>query len=380
VKTLGLIVLLGLTPQQQTESHGPEPGPRAALAGLSGFQTVSRIDFGNGQRNRLTAVYVFPDRARWHFENYDARVRSEHQFYYRQGERVRELVTGKPSRELAAEEQDRVLVQMELRRAVLFWPEGFVWQELEGGQRLAIVEADSCCHERALGSLVATLENGLPVRVAAQTPGGEPIEALEVRAWQERSGRRWPATLVLAASGGGFTETIESVETDNHYLELFFLPPDVRAVRKTKLPGGPTVLARDIVAMTYAVRELPDPCSWEEALTRARAWIAEAELEMKPLELAVDPVPTFELSPSGRPARCLVRLATPQSSPPKGYLSVPERAGFFLTLPDLKSVDEGVLRRLGDSAPEGVFLETPYLRVHARTTASVEVVLPILPG
>ena len=89
-----------------------------------------------------------------------------------------------------------------------------------------------------------------------------------------------------------FVETIESIETHVHYLELSFVPPDLRPLAPPPEPG-PTVMARDLVAMSYAVHVLPAGTDWEEALARARDWIAEAGTQRK---LDVDPIPTFELS------------------------------------------------------------------------------------
>ena len=113
IAALPLLVL----PHVQTPApadHGLDPDARAAVAHMAGFETVSKLDFGERQ-NRLTAVYVFPDRARWHFESYGAKLRSEHQYFYRCGARVRELDSGKPSsRELADAERDAVLLQLSL--------------------------------------------------------------------------------------------------------------------------------------------------------------------------------------------------------------------------------------------------------------------------
>lgn len=366
-------LMLALLVQEQPGGHGPEPGPRAALAGLAGFECVSRLDFG-GQQNRLTAVYVFPDRVRWHFENYGARQRSEHQYFYRAGERVNELVSGRSSRALDGAERDAVLLQMELRRAVMLWPDGFAWKEDADGTRSAVPSADSCCSENPLGTLVATIEDGRLQRIEARDRESRVLEALEIREWQERAGRRWPRTLALQSGGANIVETIESIETRVHYLELSFLPPDLRPLMPPLEPGA-AVLSRDLVAMTYAVRELPPGLDWEGALACAREWIAEADAQGR----SVDPVPTFEVTPEGRPRTCLVRLKAPILPPPQGYETHAERAGLFLTVRELGLVDVAALERITQATPPDALPGVPYVRVHPRPNP-VELVLPIVPA
>jgi hypothetical protein len=370
--------VLALLLAQERAPHGPEPCPRAALANLAGFQIVSKLDFGPRQ-NRLTAVYVFPDRVRWHFESYGAK-RSEHQYFYRFGERVSELDSGGPSRALEGEEHDAVLLQMELRRAVLFWPEGFEWKEEAGAAeptRSASVWADSCCRDGSLGTLVATLADGRPRRIEARGSSGQKLEALEIRAWQELGGRQWPRTLALEAESTNAVETVEAIETRVHFLDLSFLPPDLRPL--VPLEPGPSVMARDLVAMTYSVHELSADLGWDAALSRARELIAKAGEELKPRALAVDPVPTFELSPEGRPRACYVRLLAAVAQAPPGYETHAERAGLFVAVPDLPAVDASMIERVLHATPPGATSGTPYLRFHSPPNP-IEIVLPLEPA
>lgn len=356
---------------QECAAHGPAPGPRVAVAGLPGFQIVSRLDFGP-QQNRLTAVYVFPDRARWHFENYSAE-QSEHLFLYRQGESVLQLASGSPSQAVEGKERDLVLLQMELRRAVMLWPDGFAWQEAEG-VRTAIVHGDSCCRELPIGTLVAELIDGRPRRIQARDAEGCSLESLEIRAWEERNGRSWPRSLVMEAEGGGFLETVESIETRLHYLELSFVPPDRRPV-----PGqgkSVAVLAQDLVPMTYCAHKLPQDITWEQALAQARLWIAETEAAGT-AGRAVDPVPTIELSSAARPQRCLVRLVAAVQPAPEGYETQAERPGFLLPLQQLSELDSAALARLQRAVPANERAGPAYVRIHARPNLPIEVVLPL---
>lgn len=369
-------LLLACPALQAPVPHGPEPGPRAAQAGLAGFQAVSRIDFG-ATSNRLTAAYSFPDRARWHFESYAARVRSEHQYFYRLGETVRAF-DGQPSRELAGAERDAVVRQMELRRAVLFWPDGFAWEP--GGEQVhsAPLFLDACCREGPLGTLVAQIEQGRPLRIEARDAHGKAQETLEIRSWQELGGRTWPRTLALSGPQGSFTETVESIETRLHLLEVSFVPPDRREVPSSG--PGPRILARDVIAMTYTSHDLPAGIPWDEAqrLAAARLELARAEAERQ--GLALDPVPMFELGPDALPVRLLLRLDAPRTPPPVGHVTLPERPGLFLLLDDPAALEAQILQRLVEAVPEGARPETPYVRIHARKEVPVEVVLPIGAG
>lgn len=361
---------------QATTGHGQDPGPRSAVAGLAGFQVESRLDFGE-QSNRLTVAYTFPDRARWHFESYTARVRSEHQYFYRLGGRLRAF-DGSPSRELQGDEREGLLLQMELRRAVLLWPDGFDWEEAGPGSRTARVNVDSCCREGNLGTLVASLQGGRLERAEVRDRTGKAIEAMEIRAWQEVAGRPWPRTLVMKGEQGSFTETVESIDTQVHFLEVSFLPPDQRPVLASS-DQGPRIQARDIVSMTHSARPLPAGTSWVEAERMARERIETARGELAQLGLELDPVPMLELDQDGRPVCLLLRLSAPRRPPPEGFTTIPERPGLFLLAGDTKEVEARLLRRLLASVPAGARPGTPYVRLHDRKEVPVEIVLPIEP-
>lgn len=372
-----MIATLLLAAALQAGASAGDPGPRTGIAGLGGFRTVSRIDFGTSQ-NRLTAIYLFPDRARWHFENYAAKERSEHQFVYRLGARVAEFGNGKPSAELDDASRDVVVLQMELRRAAMLWPDGFEWAELDARTRTAAVHLDSAKREQVLGSLVAVLaDGGRPGRIEARDTADHVVETLEVKSWQEHGGRSWPATLAVGGASGGFVETVESIDTRIHYLDLSFRPPDRRDPAAVAKPGE--VLPRDLVAMTYAVHPLPTGTGWDTARERARAWIAEARSTIEPLGHAVDPVPTFELGSDGLPESCLVRLAAPAFPAPEGYETRHERLGVFLPLQELRQADRAVLERLRRAVPADARPGIPYLRLHDRAQLPVELVLPFEP-
>ncbi|MSR62773.1 MAG: hypothetical protein EXS08_10060 [Planctomycetes bacterium] len=361
---------------QAAQGHGPAPGARAAIAGLAGFQSVSTIDYGT-VRNRFTATYVFPDRTRWHFDNPAGKVR-QHQFYYRHGEQLFAMENS-ASHRLADEQSDSLLRQMELRRAVMLWPDGFAWEAREPGTQTAVAHADSCCRERPLGTLVAHLANGRPSRVEVRDEQGQTRETLTVREWQEVNGRSWPRVLVVAGEGVGFTETVESLETQIHYLDLFFLPPDQRAIPKGATSSS-QVLSNDLVAVSYVPRDLPAGATWDEAVATTRGWILAANEAGKGNGQTFDPVPTIEVGPEGKPVRAWLRLKEPSPTPAEGLTNRNERPGLILALPALAEVGSAALAQLRAAVPPRSKAGVPYLRFHNRPVLPVELVLPLEPA
>ncbi len=371
---LALAALQG--PGQGPAGHGEAPGPRRAIAGLAGFVAVSRLDYGE-QEDRLTAVYLFPDRARWQFESCAVERPGQVQIY-RCGTEAHQLQSPRGSEEFAGEERDAVLLQMELRRAAMLWPEGFEWSEEGPGLRRTTVYRDSCCRQQPIGSLSAELDDaGRPARLRAEGSAGT-REALEIRSWQELEQRTWPREMLLD-QGTPVRETVESVETRVHFVDLYFVPPDRRVVHVAGGPAGSRILSTDLVPITVLRRELPSGISWEEALQQARAWTTVARSELGS-GFELDPVPTLELSSAARASACLLRLSRPASAPPPGWQTIPERAGLLLVLEELSEVDPAHLGPLFSSIPPGTSPGTPYLRVHDRREGRIEVVLPLDPA
>jgi len=369
------LAVLALALLAQAPEHPEAPGPRIAIAGLGGFRSTSRFDFG-GEVNRLTALYLFPDRARWTFENYAAP--GARQTIYRLGARVHQDTSGEPSEALENGARDTALLQMELRRAAMLWPDGFDWERTDDGSQRATVYADPCCKRAPVGALVASAPvDERTTRFEARTADGEVVEALEVRERQELHGRSWPRTLVLRPPGAEIVETVEAIEVQLHYLDVAFLPCDRRPLTRT--PSGPSVLSSDLVPVTFRASDLAPGLSWEAALAQADARIAEAGASLRELGLAVDPVPTFELGPDGKPARCLVRLQTAQAPPPAGFQTVGERPGLSCRVETLTQVDRALLEGLVRARPDSTAPGTPYLRCRreGKDVRQIDLVLPL---
>ncbi|MEQ1893682.1 MAG: hypothetical protein ABL998_14150 [Planctomycetota bacterium] len=370
--TLALALALAQSPK---EHSAPAPGPRAAIAGLAGLHAVSRLDFAD-RRMRLTVTYVFPDRARWSLEEVDAPVPKSEQFY-RRGSSVHRLAFGESSQELEGLQRAHVLLQMELRRAALLYPDGCEWKSAADGARESEIFADSCCRREPLGTLRAS-EAGGRVTLAAHDLAGELRETLTIESSEERDGRRFPSKLSATGVNADFRETIESLETRVHYLDLAFTPGDRRRVGPAPDPSQrleDRIVARDLVPMSYVAQPLAGAATWEDALARAQALRPEVQKSL-PAGLGLDPVATFELGPDGRPLRCLVRLAKACDPPPEGFVTHGERLGLFMSLEGTAKT-ASALARLAAAVPEGARAGEPYVRVHGPTR--VELVLPLIP-
>ena len=367
-----IALTLTLALAQGSQAHvALAPGPRAAVAGLAGFHAVSRLEFGDRDM-RLTVTYVFPDRARWSLEEVDAPVPKSEQFY-RHGASVYRLAFGESSQELAGLQREHVLLQMELRRAALLYPDGCAWKSVADGAREAEIYADSCCRREPLGTLRA-VQDGERVTLAARDLAGELRETLAIDGTQELHGRRFPRVLTATGVNASFRETVETLTTRIHYLDLAFTPGDRRRIGTAQRPED-RIVARDLVPMTYAEQPLASKLGWSEALTRARELQEEVRKSL-PAGLALDPVPTFELAEDGQPVRCLVRLAKACDPPPEGFVTHAERLGLFLTL-DATPRGASALDRLRAAVPEGARAGQAYVRVH--DPARVELVLPLIP-
>jgi len=367
-----LAALLLALAQEAPPHEPPAPGPRRALAGLAGLHLVARQDFAPGA-NRLTATYVFPDRARWSLEPYEGPV-LKRELVFRHGEVVHRLTSGTSSVCLAEADRDHVLLQMELRRAALLFPDGFTWRAQADGTELADVHADACCLRRALGTLRAR-HDGERLTLEVRDRADELKESLTITAWQELEGRRFPRELDVRGVNGDFHETIESLTTRVHYLDLAFLPGDRRRVG-TGTTLETRVVALDLVPMTYLERPLPAGLAWEAALARARELAAEVTPTLA-AGLALDPVPTFELDSEARPVRCLLRLARVADPAPEGFTTHGERLGLLRSLKGLARIRTEELTQLAEALPRDAQAGRPYVRVHA--PERIELVLPIAP-
>lgn len=365
----------GPAPQELREAKRevpPRAPPLQSIAGLSGFESVSTLRYASApdRPHRLRATYVFPDRVRWHLSAGEE-SRLERHLHYRFGEQVyRVAPRSADSIELADEDRRDVLRQMELRRAVMLWPDGFAWKG-DGTERTVDL--------LALGSLRARFAAGSdapPVEVSAVDAAGKPIDALRALTWRAVDRRSWPASAELWHAGElVWRETIDSVQTSTRFIDSYFTPGDRRdPVTRGARPGQ----VHDL--------EIPETCSLRVALSPGASWdAARAELdrlrtkwseELKPLEL--DRASTFELSADGAPTACVLRLAITPKSAPQGFSVVTKRKGRALTVEGLGAATPAALSSLRAGLPRGAAALTAYARFDPRE-APGGLVLLVLP-
>lgn len=387
-----LLLAPALGPRPLQSEDVPDPAPLAPIAGLAGFSSVSRVVFADEKASphRLETVYLFPDRARWRLFVPGGRP-AERLLVYRFGDRARRLEPGHTaSSEFEGPARDTSILQMELRRAVMIWPDGFEWEEVETPvnvrERLATapVFAGTGADRRRIGALMATLDDdGRPSHVAVSRVDGATsvsIEALGVEAWQLAEGRLWPHELVLWDDGAVvWRETVLHVTSRVYFVDAFFVPPDRRSGIATRLSDGREMLSLDLQGITFQERDLASGDGWEAALTKAREWIAEAGEALADTGLAVDAVPTLELDRDGSPQRVILRLTEVQEDPPPGWQSLGDRPGLALALDGLGAIDASLIEGMGRAVPAGSRPGTPYCRVSERDgRRRVQLYLPLV--
>lgn len=355
-------------PPQAVAAQGTGPGPLHPVAGVGFVRLVSRLAYEARPEApvRLEVLLGFPDRARFQrtASDGDGRLRDVE---YRFGERVFLLRSGQArSEEAAAAERDSVLLHMELRRATFLWPDGFDWQAPEERLRTAPVRRSATDAASAvLGTLEARLDaEGRPERLRVLDAVGAERDALSIEAWTEAEGRRWPQRLVASFGGQrAWVEELELATSRSRLLDSAFLPPDRRGLG-TGARDGRTVQAMDLLPTVQRAVALAPGSGWDEALAAYPRLLAEAAAELGPGGPALDPAPTFELSPEGRPVGCLLRLDSASGPVPAGWTRVPERLGLgLLRLPSPEAVGREELAALVLALPAGATAAAPYLRI-----------------
>lgn len=297
-------------PQPPTESAPPRQlPPRAPIAGLAGFEVVSRLHYAADEKteHELACTYVFPDRARWQL-----RVRGEAELgrhiEYRCGVDYFVLEQGR-DRSLhlvadgAREAERRARCEMfELRQATFLWPDGYEWTQTSERQRTA----PSSCGRRLMAELG---DDGRPRRVWLEGAA----EQLRVSEWRQRGARWWPDRLELwSGADAVWKEQVESLSTALAVLDLYFLPPD----RRTALGHGPASTVSHIDAPeSWEQRvELPRACDWAAA---GEHWTREMDGWKAKLPVGWTALPGawIEIAPDGAPAALILRARGTGSAP-----------------------------------------------------------------
>ncbi len=328
------------------------PPARAAIAGLRGFESRSRLEYPAqpGRLHDLRAAYVFPERVRWWIAARDGAY-NQSRIRYQYGQHVLAVEPTPPaSVEYRAEDRTAILAAFDLRRALFLWPDDRPWSGT-GATRTA---------KNCLGELLRATVAGTPPRptsIECVPDSRENRDCFRAITWTNSESRAWPATFeVWNGATVAWRESVDVVDVTTRFIDSFFLPADRRGV-----VGDPVEGVRDLDIPPVCLRRvaLPDQASWKRAREeqgRLRAEAREAKLP------DIEDWFTFELGAEGAPTAVLLRLARVPAHPPEGYTTIPDRIGTATAVTGLAAVDQAVLRRLIARMPEGSTAGKAYAR------------------
>ena len=378
-------------PYEPLIEDGP-PRPRGE-GGIRGFVATSRVVFvGNEDRpHTLEATYLFPERTKLLLSLIEGEV-ATNQLQYRYGRRAFEAywendVAG--SREYTGGRLWLFLRHVELRRAALLWPDGHAWSGKERELEAPLLVAGE---SEPYGRLVATLPAGagvgaLPERFTVLDADGTPTETLAVTSWDTEGKRTRPQQMSFVVHQGTaertiWEEVVESFETRVHFTDFHFLPADRFPRQQPTMPRS--VQPIQVPAVSWRRAPLDAPAAggggrqdWPALIEAARARIDAARAELAPAGLEVDPRPTFELAPDGRPLAQLVRLSAAADPPPDGWTTTQRAPGALLILAAPADLGVMAMKELRDALPRTGSRGQPYLRVHE--DGGAQVVWPMNP-
>ena len=374
--------LLG-TLQDGASATGKPPPPRQPIAGLQGFESVSRVVFPEApdRSRRLRATYAFPDRVRWQWTR-NGEGRGDHEARDRYGERFYLLGEGaRQSEECSGAEREEMRVAMELRRALVLYPDGFDWKD-SNGERVASLGDHGALYARA-----TSVSDPRPVEMRATTHDGRLLETYREILWRESAGRSWPTGLELWRRGQlVWRETIESIDVEGRVIDAFFLPVDRRPGDRATGTPMPLEEARD--------QELPAACAlrvaapkgtdWDEIVLGYERLRRDWTARLSDREIGLDPLATVEIDAKGDPVAWIVRLDRIPDHPPPDFERTPARRGMALAVAGFASIRPEKLGVLARALPPGSAAGSAYVRFAPKgpndeSPAKILVVLPYAP-
>lgn len=341
---LTLLLTLALAPQGP-ETPGKTPlsvaqapsgaerlaalAPRARIASLQGFQSISTITFADPQAraHTLDATFVFPERARWTIAPAGGRAGERH-VVYRCGPAFFELPALAQAARLvsdsgASDAQWRAsLASVEARRALFLWPDGFEWRG-EGPRCEALLEGG----EKLVAELGA---DGRPTSLSVVAERTQ-LEQYRAIRWREHAGRFWPDTFELALDGTLlWTESVATLETAVRVLDQFFLPAELRPAAADA--GSRRATPVD-VPLSHVLRvPLPKDTAWTEV---EALWRAAFEPFARPTDggWRLEGGSCIELGPKAEPAAVLLRFKPGTGPAPKDVATLREHGALAVGIP-----------------------------------------------
>ena len=365
IALLSLIGVLG-TAQATSEKAAPELPPRIRVVGLKTLRVRSRLIYRSApdRPHLMEATFAFPHRSRSNLwvepppgQKDPTRLAPSGRMRFQLGDRAYAVDPAKSgSRSLTGTESERVIRELALRRAVLFWPHGHAW-ERDGSVAFAPLGS--------AGVLIAHFDpehtDAPPVAIESEDREGAGYERFVVSEWvSEENGRFMRAARMSLEADGEviWDEEVLDYDARASFTDSFFLPPDKR--EKTTAGRGQR-LAPHPVPTRIEKRVAIEATDWDSAWKAAHVAARAAERELKETGLRLDEVFAFELDALTRPVAVRLRLdagdpdeppAAPpgwQPSPGGMALSVRVEALSRLTLGDLKPL-LSELQRTGKTA------------------------------
>ena len=355
-----------------------DPGPRTPIAGITGFDSLSKVRFAASPEvvHELKVTCSFPERMRWMMS---AKVEGSlvRELQYQYGDAIYRIPTGTGASQLCeGEARKEILQRMQLRRALMLYPDGFEWKG---------VGVERTSEMGPLGSLRAHLPadaGSRPSAIECVDPAGRTTDGYRAVTWRETGGRSWPAAMEFwHGEERLWAETVESVDTSSRFLESFFVPPD-RREGSTSRPVGGEIQTLEIPETCVLRTTIAAGTSWEAALRDHEVLRATHSKRLDASGLKLEGIATFEVSEKGEPTASILRLAALPADTPEGFSREPGGRGLALSVEALVRADGTKIAELHRALPKSSTARRPYVRLELAggPDRRVVLVLPFEPG
>lgn len=373
----GLLALAAQSPPDRAVVTVP---PRKSVAGLRGVESISTVVYTAlpEHPHQLRATYVFPDRARiWISVGEGQSV--ARQMRTRLGATVCAIEPSSDrSRELQGTERDVALAQIEMRRALLLWPDGFAWKSCAEGASAELGDGRG-----SLRADVGPQSKTRPAWIEWLDKDGTRVDAFRSIHWSAHDNREWPQSLELWHGGAKvWSETISAIDTLTRFIDSFFLPPDRREAQTTSAVEASTVRSMDLPRHLGRRIALVKGIGWDDACAEWKRLRAEAEKALGERKLSLEPMMSFEIDAAFKPTAVLLRLALrPGESEPGADLGWPvtgERPGLYTFVIGLAQGRPTHLGSLTRALPSDAKAGVPYVRFDPdKPDGHVMILLPL---
>lgn len=354
VAILSLAALSALARVQQAGSDPGlvEPPPRTAIAGLAGLASTSELESqdarGQPIQAELAAWFVFPDRARLQRTPRPSRP-GQRELTFRYGPQTWRVESGRSdSRRLSDEEALAAELELELRRALWLWPDGFDWNTASSFP-FAPVSSPAMAQGESWFLVARLGADGRPVEMGV-TRGSPQADArggthLRQVTWHEVDGRAFPAAFELRRGTQlVWRERVTATYLAPQALDHFFVPPDLKRGELPVSDAPPRAIRLPERAERRVV--LSGGEDWEAALAAAQAFAQGERVRLEGSGLELAPGVLIELDRDARPRAFRVELSTLPDALPKDWIRAPQQAAWDQRLARVGPIVPDQLARL----------------------------------